>query len=147
MPCVLLLSIFIFLGGAIKAMLINSIKGHSYSPWGKISGAFPAIGIIKKLTFRHRVHGISAHNPVGNLIMNFLWIHIPYILWIIFTPNGIPHTDKLSWLFYDTADIPALAHPREFPIGNRRPIANHRSYRSHPIVAFPSCLTLDQSSK
>ena len=76
--------------------------------------------------------------------MNFLWIHIPYVLLIVVSIYGLPHTDKLSGLFNNIAYIPALADSEKLSIGDCRTVHDDGCHCAHTVLPFPARLTLDQ---
>ncbi len=52
--------------------------------------------------------------------------------------------DELAGLGDDAADVSALAHPREFPIVDGRPVHDDGGYRLHTVGAFAAGFALDQ---
>lgn len=131
-------------------MLIDAVKGYADSSRRKISWAGcgrRGIRIVKEKAFGYRGENISRHNPVGNLIMFFRWVHIPDILGVVLASDCIAHTDKLARLLNDIPNISPLADAGELTVRDLRAVSHHGSNRPHPVVAFSPGFALNQAGK
>lgn len=79
-------------------MLVDSVIGHPHSVRGKISRAGFTVGVIEKQAVSYRAEGVAGQNPVRDLVMNFLRVHVPHVLRVVFPSHCTSHTYELTGL-------------------------------------------------
>ena len=85
-------------------MLVDSVIGHPHSVRGKISRAGFTVGVIEKQAVSYRAEGVAGQNPVRDLVMNFLRVHVPHVLRVVFRrllrpPRILSISPKVLWLY------------------------------------------------
>ena len=106
-------------------MLVDSVIGHPHSVRGKISRAGFTVGVIEKQAVSHRAEGVPGQNPVRDLVMDFLRVHVPHVLRVVFPlPLYFAYirTDRAARLFFECL---LLAYPKKFSVGDISPVSHH----------------------
>ena len=106
-------------------MLVDSVIGHPHSVRGKISRAGFTVGVIEKQAVSHRAEGVPGQNPVRDLVMDFLRVHVPHVLRVVFPSHCTSHSYELTGLLDYFSNVSSLAYPKKFSVGDISPVSHH----------------------
>lgn len=126
-------------------MLVNTRIIAPYTARGEIISAHRAVRVVIKQRIANGTQRICRQNPVRNLVMDILRVHIVDILRVVCSINEFLHAGELAGLRHNGAEVSPIADPEKLSVRHIGPVFNHGSDRPHSGVALAACFAFDHS--
>ncbi len=124
-------------------MLVNTRVIAPYTARGEIICTHRAVWVVIKQRIANGTKCICRQNPVRNLVMDILRVHIVDILRVVCPANKFLQAGELAGLRHNGAEVSPIADPEKLSVRHVGPIFNHGSHRPHSGIALAACLAFD----